>query len=85
MFRGYNLKQKEVVNIKTAERLGRISDVEISESTGNIEAIIVPRKGCCLARLFEGGELVIPWSAIEVVGEDLVLVRFFDIDNEKLS
>ena len=32
-----------------------------------------------------GGELVIPWSAIEVVGEDLVLVRFFDIDNEKLS
>ena len=28
MFRGYNLKQKEVVNIKTAERLGRISDVE---------------------------------------------------------
>ena len=81
MFRGYNLKQKEVVNIKTAERL----DVEISESTGNIEAIIVPRKGCCLARLFGGGELVIPWSAIEVVGEDLVLVRFFDIDNEKLS
>ena len=80
MFRGYNLKQKEVVNIKTAERLGRIS-----ESTGNIEAIIVPRKGCCLARLFGGGELVIPWSAIEVVGEDLVLVRFFDIDNEKLS
>ena len=79
MFRGYNLKQKEVVNIKTAERLGRISDVE------NIEAIIVPRKGCCLARLFGGGELVIPWSAIEVVGEDLVLVRFFDIDNEKLS
>ena len=85
MFRGYNLKQKEVVNIKTAERLGRISDVEISESTGNIEAIIVPRKRCCLARLFGGGELVIPWSAIEVVGEDLVLVRFFDIDNEKLS
>ena len=78
MFRGYNLKQKEVVNIKTAERLGRIS-------TGNIEAIIVPRKGCCLARFFGGGELVIPWSAIEVVGEDLVLVRFFDIDNEKLS
>jgi len=38
-----------------------------------------------LARLFGGGELVIPWSAIEVVGEDLVLVRFFDIDNEKLS
>ena len=85
MFRGYNLKQKEVVNIPPPQRLGRISAEALRERTGNIEAIIVPRKGCCLARLFGGGELVIPWSAIEVVGEDLVLVRFFDIDNEKLS
>lgn len=85
MFRGYNLRQKEVVNIKTAERLGYIRDVEISEATGNIEAIIVPRKGCMLKRFFGGGELIIPWSAIEVVGEDLVLVRLFDMDIEKLT
>ncbi len=85
MFRGYNLKQKEVVNIKTAQRLGRISDVEISELTGNVEAIIVPRKGCLLKRLLGGGEMIIPWSAIEVVGEDLVLVRLFDTDIEKLT
>lgn len=85
MFRGYNLRQKEVVNIKTAERLGYIRDVEISESTGNIEAIIVPRKGCMLRRLLGGGELIIPWGAIEVVGEDLVLVRLFDTDIEKLT
>ncbi|MCD8180943.1 MAG: YlmC/YmxH family sporulation protein [Firmicutes bacterium] len=84
MFRGYNLRQKEVVNIKTAERLGYIRDVEISESTGSIEAIIVPRKGCMLRRLL-GGELIIPWSAIEAVGEDLVLVRLFDTDIEKLT
>lgn len=88
MFRGYNLKQKEVVNIKTAERLGRISDVEISETTGSIEAVIVSKRGCAIARLFGGGELVIPWSAIEVVGDDLVLVRFFDVgesDSKNLS
>ncbi len=85
MFRGYNLRQKEVVNIKTAERLGNIRDVEISETTGNIEAIIVPRKGCFFQRFFGGGELIIPWSSIEVVGKDLVLVRLFDIDIEKLT
>lgn len=55
MFRGYNLKQKEVVNIKTAERLGRISDVEISESTGNIEAIIVPQKRVLFGKAFRRG------------------------------
>ena len=78
MFRGYNLKQKEVVNIKTAERLGRISDVEISESTGNIGSYnSSAEKGAVWQGFSEGGELVIPWSAIEVVGEDLVLVRLF--------
>ena len=85
MFRGYNLRQKEVVNIRTAERLGYIHDVEISETTGNIEAIIVPRHGCFWRRLLGGGELIIPWSAIEVVGEDLVLVRLFNGDVEKLT
>ncbi len=85
MFRGYNLRQKEVANIRTAERLGYIRDVEISESTGNVEAIIVQRHGCFIRRLFGGGEIVIPWSAIEAVGEDLVLVRFFDTEAEKLT
>lgn len=79
------MKQKEVVNIKTGERLGFIRDVEISESTGSIEAIIVPRRDCFFKRLLGGGELIIPWGAIEVVGEDLVLVRFFDAELEKLS
>lgn len=75
MFRGCNLRQKEVVDIETAQRLGYISDVEISERTGNIEAIIVPKHGWFFSRIF-GGEMVIPWNAIEVVGNDLVLVRF---------
>jgi YlmC/YmxH family sporulation protein len=85
MFRGYNLRQKEVISIKTAEKLGFIRDVEISEVTGNIEAIIVPRRGCILKRLLGGGEMIIPWSAIEVVGDEVVLVRLFDGDNEKLT
>ncbi len=75
MFRCCHLRQKEVADIETAERLGFISDVEISEKTGNIEAIIVPKRGWFLRRIFGGGELIIPWSAIEVVGDDLILVR----------
>lgn len=77
MFRGYNLKQKEVINIRTAEKLGCIRDVEICEATGSIEAIIVPRRGF-FGKLFGSGELIIPWSAIEAVGDEVVLVRLFD-------
>lgn len=85
MFRGYNLRQKEVVNIKTAQRLGFIYDVEINETTGSVEAIIVRQHGGFWRRIFGGGEMIITWNAIEVVGEDLVLVRFFDSDMEKLT
>ncbi|MCC8169219.1 MAG: YlmC/YmxH family sporulation protein [Oscillospiraceae bacterium] len=86
MFRGYSLRQREVVNIATAERLGFISDVEINDKTGNIEAIIVPKHGWLLKRLFGGGELIITWTAIEVVGEDLILVRlFFNSDTNRLQ
>ena len=66
MFRGCKLRQKEVINITTAERLGYVSDVEISEKTGTIEAIIVPRRGCFFRRIIGGGELIIPWNHIAV-------------------
>ena len=85
MFRGCKLRQKEVINITTAERLGYVSDVEISEKTGTIEAIIVPRRGCFFRRIIGGGELIIPWNAIQAVGDDLVLVRLFNADIEKLT
>ena len=39
MFRSYNLRQKEIINVKTAERLGYMCDVEIDERSGNIEAM----------------------------------------------
>lgn len=85
MFRGYNLRQKEVINIKTAERLGYVRDVEINDQSGHIEAIIVPRRVTFFWRLFGGGELIIPWSAVEVIGEDIVLVRLFDTETQKLT
>ena len=85
MFRSYNLRQKEIINIKTAERLGYMSDVEIDEHSGNIDAIVVRRRGAFWQHLLGGGELVIPWSTVEVVGEDIILVKFFTQEHEKLT
>ena len=85
MFRSYSLRQKEIINIKTAERLGYMCDVEIDEHGGNIEAIVVRRRGAFWQHLFGGGELVIPWSAVEVVGEEIILVKFFTQEHEKLT
>ena len=85
MFRGHSLRQKEVVNICTAERVGYIRDVEINDRTGNIEALIVARRTSFFWRLFGGGEIIIPWSAVEVMGEEIALVRIFEAQSQKLT
>lgn len=75
MFRGIKLRQREVIDITSAEKLGFINDIEINESSGNIEAITVPKKFRFFAHIFGGGELIIPWENIEAFGREIVLVR----------
>ncbi len=73
MYRAGELRQKEVINISDASRLGFVSDVEVSLETGSIEAIVVPGK----ARLFHlgrGRDMVISWDKIKNIGEDVILV-----------
>ncbi len=71
--RAGELRQKEVININDAARLGYVSDVEVSLNKGEIEAIVVPGK----MRLFNFGkndDLVITWDKIRQIGEDVILV-----------
>ena len=76
MFRAMKLRQKEVINITDARRLGFVHDVEINQNDGSLEAIIVPRRRL-FGRIF-GGEYIIPWDCIEVSGKDVVLVRLYE-------
>ncbi len=74
MYRAGELRQKEVINITDASRLGFVADVEVRLEGGAIEAIIVPGK----TRLFNfgsGKDLVIPWNKIKQIGDDVILVE----------
>ena len=71
------LRQKEVINIFDAKRLGFVSDVEVSIERGAIEAIVVPGR----AKLFNIGtnsDIVIPWNKIKKIGDDVILVELVD-------
>lgn len=70
-----NLKQKEVIDINTAERLGYIKDVEISMEDGSIKSIIIPKRGRVIRQLFGDSEYIIPWQNIVRIGRDVVLVE----------
>ena len=68
------LQCKEVICLSDGRRLGFVSDVLIEFPTGQVKAIVVP----CPWR-FPGGlgrreDFRIPWSCIQRIGPDIVLV-----------
>ena len=69
-----DLREKDVINLCDGSRLGCPNDFEFNTCDGKITAIIVNRPGGFLG-LGRSNDLVIPWSKIECIGEDAILVR----------
>ena len=78
MIRTCDLRQKEVINIRNAEKLGYIRDVEINFADGKIDAVIVPKRGGILNLFSTEKEYEISWSDIIKVGKEVVLVDYPD-------
>lgn len=70
------LRLKEVINICDGARLGYVGDLEVDIVCGRVVALVVPGP-CWFFGLFGRGEdYVIPWDAIDKIGDDIILVRW---------
>lgn len=78
----YDLKQKEVINVKNCKRLGFVGDVDFDMETGCLLALIVPGPGCICGFLGREKEYIIPFCDICQVGNDIILV---DIKEKEVS
>ena len=68
------LKCKEVVNVITGKRMGRITDLVIDCEKSCIRGIIVPGENCFT--FFKGSNnIYIPWKDIKKIGDDVILVE----------
>lgn len=74
------LKAREVINICSGRRLGRVADVEINPCSGEVEAIIIPGPGRICGFLGTDSEYIIPFACIRRIGPDMVIV---EIQEEK--
>lgn len=73
------LKEKEVINLCTGEKLGYISNFDIDLDDCRILSIYV--SSCSGLSFFEKREeYLIPWCRIECIGEDTVLVKIQEAD-----
>lgn len=75
MVHACDLRQKEVVNIYTAERLGYITDVEIDFETGSVRSVVVPKKRTPRDIFSKRRQYIIAWENIVCVGSEIVLVK----------
>lgn len=69
------LSGKEIVDVKKAERLGILgqTDLEIHESTGQIQALLIPSvKWFGFKR--QGAEVRVPWRNIKTIGADMIII-----------
>ena len=68
-----DLQNKDVVDIKTGDRIGNVIDVEISNDTGCITKLIIyDKKG--FFSMMRTDEISISWDQIKKIGKDVILI-----------
>ncbi|KGX88528.1 YlmC/YmxH family sporulation protein [Pontibacillus litoralis] len=69
------LEVKEVISVENGQKLGQLTDLEINVDQGRITAIVLGNKGKMMGMMSKNEELVVPWSDILTIGEDVILVK----------
>jgi YlmC/YmxH family sporulation protein len=70
-----DLRNKQVVCVKSGEILGYVSDIEINITNGTLESLVIFGKPKLMGLFGKYEDIVIPWSDIEVIGPETVLVK----------
>jgi YlmC/YmxH family sporulation protein len=85
MVRISEFQLKDVVNVADGKKLGNIGDIEINLQTGKIDAIIISGSGKILGFFGKDEDVIIPWKNILKIGEDVILVRYKEVGEYKIS
>lgn len=74
MLKSFDLRQKKVIDVDTAEKIGYIRDMDIDFESGKISSVSIPCGG--FFGIFKKAEkTVIPWENIIAIGSEFVIVR----------
>lgn len=73
------LRRLEVINGSDGKRLGHIVDMVFSPDDGKICGIILPygKHGV----FSKSQDLFVPWSCVQKIGEDVILVEIFELSS----
>lgn len=69
-----DLRYKEIIDVADGCRYGYPQDIVVELTTGQVTALLVPGQPRFLGLLGRDEDIVIPWSRVRQVGEDIILV-----------
>lgn len=70
-----DMRNKEVINVKTGVRLGCVSDIEVDTKDARLVAIVIYGRLRWCGLLGREDDIIIRWEDIEIIGEDTILVK----------
>ena len=73
------LRNKEVVNIKSGEKIGYADDLELDTAEGRVISIIIYGRSRALGLMGRDDDVVIRCCDIRLIGEDTILVDIGDV------
>lgn len=71
------LQGKEIINLATGEKLGMITEVELTfeQETGNLNSLLIPAEKGIFDFLGEEQFLEIPWNSIIKIGTEVIVIN----------
>ena len=70
------LRQKEIINVRTGKRLGNIMDLDIDTRSGRIVFVTMPQTGSRFSLLSKpDNDVSVSWEQIKKIGDDVILVE----------
>ena len=75
MQKNLDLRQKKVIDVDTAEKIGFIRDMDIDLESGKILSVRIPRGGLSgIIHDFKG--ITVSWDEVVAIGSEYILVKF---------
>lgn len=69
-----DLRYREIIDVADGCRYGYPQDMVVELTTGQVTALVVPGRPRLFGLLGREEDILIPWSRVRQVGEDVILV-----------